>query len=185
MLSGKLSAKALTPATRLIVGSLLFLLISLLSLQWWTVGVVLVLLALWLRFTRFSGRALGRTLLAGVILFAPLVLYGWLTGTPWRAAAIGGRGVVCLLTSVSTCAAIGAHEARAAVAWLPAPVARLIVQLVLQSGVLAREARSITNALRLRGGTLRVLFAFPTVWLTRLLLKAERVSDAMEVRGVE
>ncbi len=173
------------PATRIICGLALFLVLSLMPVTPRLMVASLLLIAAWLMLCRFGGRRLWQTVLMALLLFVPLGLYGWFCGLGWRAVGIVWRGVFCVLTSVATCSTIGAHETREAVSFLPRPLARLIVQLVVQSGLLAREARNIVNALRLRGGNMRVLFAFPIVWLTRLMFKAERVADAMEIRGME
>lgn len=49
--------------------------------------------------------------------------------------------------------------------------------------VLALRARGVTSASLI--ARLRCLFALPVLWLLHLVLRAERVSAAMEVRGFD
>lgn len=172
--------------TRLLVGLALLVLVTLLPLPSpVALGLPGALTLAWLLLTLRSGRFLWRMLSFGTLLFAPLALVGWWLGSPWLALKIPMRGLCCMLISVATCHTIRLHEIEAALSFLPPAMARLLVHILLQSSFLLNEVRNIHNALRLRRANLCTLFAFPGVWLTRLILKAERVSDAMQMRGFE
>ena len=66
-------------------------------------------------------------------------------------------------------------------------IALIVLQIVHQTGALLEETARIAAAVAVRtagvGGP-RLLVSLPRVWLPRLLARAERVGEAMEVRGV-
>jgi len=81
------------------------------------------------------------------------------------------------------------HDLHRGLVCLPIPrsLVALIVQLINQTTLLAEETIRIVGVLRLRGASgvrgIRVLFAFPVVWMVRMLFRAERSAAAMAVRG--
>jgi energy-coupling factor transporter transmembrane protein EcfT len=171
-----------TPAVRLLCGILVLAAVSVSPAH----GLPLAFVLPWLALCRPSWRRLGKALLFALAMFAPFAACApFIADEPSVPLGMAWRGVLCVLVSVATCSAIAVSELPRALRFLPRPLAALVTQLVVQTTLLAAEARNISRALLLRGGGVRVLFAFPAVWLTRLLLKAERVGDAMELRGFE
>ena len=130
-------------------------------------------------------RVLSKAILFALAMFSPLAVYALFIENPLVALGIACRGTACLLISVATCSTVAVSELRQGLCFLPRTLSSLILQIVLQTTLLTDEVRRISHALLLRGGGMRVLFTFPVVWLSRLLLKAERIGDAMEIRGFE
>ncbi|MFA7172535.1 MAG: energy-coupling factor transporter transmembrane component T [Kiritimatiellia bacterium] len=195
----------LTPATRLICGALVLASCATASLKGFY-GIVLLILVLagWIAGCGLPLRRLGYLLGFAACLFLPLLLLvpvASLQGgtasastTLHAALGVGVRGTLCLLVCGATFAALQPAELRQGLAALPLPgaMAALILQVVHQSTLLAEDSRCMVMALRVRGVTsasliarLRCLFALPVLWLLHLVLRAERVSAAMEVRGFD
>jgi energy-coupling factor transporter transmembrane protein EcfT len=131
-------------------------------------------------------RRLGQAFLFALAMFAPLAACApFIADDPLIPLVMAWRGTLGVLVSVATCSAVEVGELRRGLCFLPRPLAALVLQIVLQTVLLAGEVRRISHALLLRGGGMRALFAFPVVWLSRLLVRAERIGDAMEVRGFE
>ena len=151
----------------------------------WQFAFPALLIIPWIALCRPSRRVLSKAILFALAMFSPLAVYAFFTEETFIALGIAWRGTACLLISVATCSTIEISDLRQGLCFLPRTVATLILQVVLQTALLSGEVRRISHALLLRGGGMRVLFAFPVVWLSRLLLRAERVGDAMEIRGFE
>jgi len=156
----------------------------------------------WLLATRPPGRALGAATLAGLVLFLPCFAL-----TPWidpTALATPGeplpsplvvplrilvRGVGALLAGLATAAALTPSERYDALVALPMPhLARgVVLQVFHQAHTLGAESRRVAEAMALRCGVRRLplalVVALPRVWLPRVLRRADRVADAMDLRG--
>jgi energy-coupling factor transporter transmembrane protein EcfT len=68
-------------------------------------------------------------------------------------------------------------------------VTLILLQVVQQTATLLGETRRVATAVTVRGGRLgtaaglRLLGSLPTVWMPRIVSRAERVAIAMELRG--
>jgi energy-coupling factor transporter transmembrane protein EcfT len=101
------------------------------------------------------------------------------------------RGLALMLISISTVASLTASDLREGLARLPVPrvVAAIVLQIVHQTATLLAETRQVASAMAVRGAStgfgtaLRVLASLPQVWLPRIVVRAERVAGAMELRG--
>lgn len=199
----------MSPQGRMLTG-LLLLAVVLLSdpVTWPGAGLWLLALACWLLAVSPPGALVGRLLLVGALLFAP-----WFLLTPWiDAPALPGspevrllegqlavpwrlcfRGLGGLLVGVWTASSIPFVELAGGLMALPIPraISLLIIQLFYRSQALWEETLEISRALRVRGASrgLRtvpmVAAALPRVWMPRIMDRAERVGDAMEVRGAD
>ncbi len=96
-----------------------------------------------------------------------------------------------MLVSAATATSLTVTDLGRGLGRLPVPrmVSSILVQIVQQTATLWDETRSVAAAMALRGAsgagltTWRVLASLPRVWLPRVILRAERVSAAMEIRG--
>jgi energy-coupling factor transporter transmembrane protein EcfT len=199
------AASALTPQTRLLCGVTVFAACSVVPLTGRGGGVLFLGMALaWCVCCGLPLKRLAATLKFALILFLPLLLLAlparW-TGEaaswhdalrpPLMLCARGIAGVVVTAATLSTfCLTTFAHG----VAALPLPrvVASLLVQLAHQTFLLANESRRMIVAMRVRGVPssgaavqMRILAALPVCWLTRIVTHANRVGDAMELRGFD
>jgi len=157
----------------------------------------------WVLACRPPWRILSASVLLGLALLLPyFLLVPWLAqgeeamagrwaqalGVPWTILV---RGLCGMLVSVATVTSLSASELREALLRLPVPtlVSAILLQIVYQTATLFYETRRVAAAMAVRGaasgGTTawRVLFSLPRVWLPRVLLQAERVGAAMELRG--
>jgi len=144
-----------------------------------------------------TSAALGLAMLLPYFLLVPLILAGEPAGAAgwWRALAppwsVLVHGMACVLVSTATVATLAPGDLRRALARLPVPgvAAAILAQIVRQAATLADETRRISTAIAVRGAAsggpaaLRVLRSLPAVWLPRVIGRAGRVADAMEVRG--
>lgn len=133
-----------------------------------------------------------------LLLLAPFALFQGDSGS-WSEAlrvpvAIGLRGTAYVVVCAATLSVLDLAELGQGLAALRLPhtLAALIMQIAHQTALMTDESRRMVMALRVRGVPsaavsvrLRCLFALPVIWLLRLLRRAERVSDAMEVRGFD
>jgi len=113
-------------------------------------------------------------------------------GGAWAVAwRIFARGLGGLLIGVWTAATLSLPDLGRAMVALPVPraLATLLLQIVHQSHALVAETRGMLQAIRVRGGTTG-LRSVPTLaaalsgaWMPRVVRRAERVAEAMEVRG--
>ena len=174
------------PAFRILGGIAMLVAISLLPLnEAKQFAFPVVLLAPWLALCRPNWRLLGKAIPFAVAMFSPLAVYAPFADVPFAPLSIAWRGTASLLVSVAASSAVAVNELRQGLCFLPRTLSTLILQIVLQTTLLSGEVRRISHALLLRGGGMRVLFAFPVVWLSRLLIRADRIGDAMEMRGFE
>lgn len=139
----------------------------------------------------------------GVVMIGPvLLLTPWLGTTPAEADvrlpaatitwAIFVRGLACMLVTVAGASALSATALRQGLAALPVPrvLILIVLQVVQQTSTLIHETGRVAAALAVRGGDLgaraaaRMLTTLPTTWLPRVMTRADRVADAMELRGL-
>ena len=96
-----------------------------------------------------------------------------------------------MLVSVATVTSLTASDLREALVRLPVPsiVSAVLLQIVHQTGTLFYETQRVASAMAVRGASSggvaawRLLVSLPKVWLPRVLVRAERVAAAMELRG--
>jgi hypothetical protein len=152
-------------------------------------GVLLV----WMPLCRFPLRALLRLLGLGAILFATtwvtLALAAW-SGEGQASLGLAGnlafKGLAVALLVWSTLLTYRLGDFLKSLSALPG--ATLMEQILQQTLSLLDESRRISQAWVLRGAagraSLALLRATPVVWLPRVAQRAERVTAAMELRGI-
>ena len=197
--------RKLKPSTRLACGTLAFACCSVASpddpggmalffgvLIGWTAGCGIPLRRL-VKVLRFAA-----CLFLPLLLLAPLARFQGDAGSWFEALrvplVIGLRGAACIAVCAATLSVLDLAEFGQGLAglWLPHTLAALLMQIAHQTALMTDESSRMVAALRVRGVPsatvsirLRCLFALPVIWLLRLLRRAERVSDAMEVRGFD
>jgi energy-coupling factor transporter transmembrane protein EcfT len=161
----------------------------------------------WLIAARPPARILGRLAVFGLVFFTPFfLLTPWVETasrsmpllqrfTDWGAVSVPFRifskGFASLLIFSATASSLTLSEFYQALACLPLPssVILLVSQIVQQTELLHRESVRVSQAMAVRGaasglraGLLMVRHA-PSAWLHGIIAKADRVSQAMELRG--
>lgn len=157
--------------------------------------VALLILLAWLPSCRPGWKLVGIALLAFLGLFlsvlAALTLAAWMGegriqpilawGLALKGASLGALAGA-ILGTFRLGSLLGTFGG------LPIPLASLLGQLVQQTFNLVDESRRMVQAMALRAfGThlpLVLLGTLPQVWLPRVAHRAERVSEAMELRGL-
>lgn len=207
--SGQGPAVRLSPQGRMAVGFLLLAVVLVVDPATWA-GILLwvAVLASWWFATRPPAPLVTRLLILGLVLLGPwFLLVPWIeppTGGPrpealwiegaWAVAwRIFSRGLGGLLVGAWTATTLSLPDLGRGLIALPIPgaLAMVLIQVVHQTHALVAETRGILQALRVRGATagLRsvsaIAAALPRVWMGRILCRAERVGDAMEVRGFD
>jgi energy-coupling factor transporter transmembrane protein EcfT len=162
-----------------------------------------VICAAWLVMCRPPWKVVRASLALGLALFLPYFLLLPLlpdapsaAATGWRRALVVPwtillRGLGGMLVCASTVASLSTSDLREALLRLPVPrlVSAILLQIVHQTVVLSYETRQIMAAMAVRGASggghaaWRVLYSLPRVWLPRVIVRAERVGAAMELRG--
>ena len=197
--------RMLTPSTRLACGTFVFASCSVAPLN--TLGGVALFFGILIGWTAGCGlplRRLAHVLRFAACLFLPLLLLAPFarvqgdTGSWFEALRvplmIGLRGTACVVVCAATLSVLDLAELGQGLAGLPLPhtLAALLMQIAHQTALMTDESKRMMTALRVRGARsatvsvrLRCLFALPVIWLLRLLMRAERVSAAMEVRGFD
>ena len=105
--------------------------------------------------------------------------------------SIFAKGLCGTLLVLATVSNTTLQEFNATLVRLPLPrlVTLILIQVVHQTGVLARESVSMAHAMLVRGAkggfvnSIRLAMALPKVWLPRILARSERVGMAMEIRS--
>ena len=143
--------------------------------------------------------------LYSMALFLPLFLLtpwmesaGAVRGNPWLDAAeiplaMSLRGTCCVFVCAATMAVLDLADFSAAFGPLPIPhiIKNLLMQIAHQTSMLTDESQRISAAVRIRGlpsgftSKLRFLPAVPTIWLLRIMNRADRIGAAMDLRGFE
>jgi energy-coupling factor transporter transmembrane protein EcfT len=204
--SGNARMRRLTPSARIVCGSLVFA-CCLVSPIHTPPGLCLACGAAigWVALGGLPARRLFALSLYSMLLFLPVFLFTpWLEtsrpagGPHWFHAAqipleISLRGTACIFVCASTIAVLDLTELNAGLAALPIPrtLHHLLIQIAHQTAMLADESQRISTAVRIRGlplgraSKLRFLPAMPTIWLLRIMNRAERIGVAMDMRGFE
>lgn len=198
--SGKGPARRRHPATRLFCGLIMVVICATLPLQR-TGDLIpfLLFVCAWLLWCGTPYRVCLASSRLALLLFLPLLLFvlpNMHTQTYTEALRqplhLILRCSATLFVCIATCSAISPSEINAAISDLPFPhtCKVLLLQLINQSILQAHESHRLVTALRVRGVPtsrlmirLSCLKALPVIWLLRLSLRAERVSDAMRIRG--
>jgi len=125
------------------------------------------------------------TLLLPALLLLRLVSWGPALFT----LAVHTSAIVALTVTLTGTLRPGELEGVLAGRWWPPTLRALLVQILRGVPLLARETAGIARAVAVRRGSggfrtgLRLAAALPTVWLPRVLARAERTARAAEVRG--
>ena len=198
--------RRLAPPTRLVCGALVFatcLVSPLTSLPGICIGCGAAIG--WVALCGLPGSRLLALCLYSMALFLPLfILTPWLEGTghaqgnPWWEAAeiplaMSLRGTACVFVCAATMAVFDMADFDAALGSLPIPriISQLLMQIAHQTAMMTNESQRISTALRIRGlpidlaAKLRFLPALPTIWLLRIMNRADRIGTAMDLRGFE
>ncbi len=199
---GRGPVSQLAPQVRIVVGAAAFgacMLAPIPSRAGFALLVATVVL--WLAGGRVPLRIIGSTVLLGCVVLAPYLLLTPLIGNhggvqDWTTGlrvpiGIFVHGLAGMLISVGTVTSLSASDLREGLLRLPVPpmVAAIVLQIVHQTAALGYETRRIASAMSVRGASgagtagFRVLASLPQVWLPRVLIRAERVGAAMELRG--
>lgn len=168
---------------------------------------VAVTIMAWLTAARPPARTFGRLAVFGLIFFTPFfLLTPWVYTasrslpllqrfTDWEAVSVPFRifskGFASLLIFSATASSLTLSEFYQALASLPLPssVVLLVSQIVQQTELLHGESVRVSRAMAVRGATsglrtgLLMLRHAPSAWLHRIIARADRVSQAMELRG--
>ncbi len=194
----------LSPFSRLTAGA--FLLASIIwcsSESPASIAAVGAVFVVWIGLSRVSWRRFGSLLTYSLAVFTPLLLLA-----PWMDAGTGTQGPVLpetagtlvwiILRATAGVLVVGATLSTVTrsqlcdfIERLPLPrlVRLILVQIVHQTDTLLRETRRLTAAFQLRQGrgswrrSVSLIGALTSVWLPRILFKADRVASAMELRG--
>lgn len=199
------AARRLAPSVRLMCGALVFACCSTAPLDSQAGGALFAVAWLaWLLGCAMPLRRFAFTLGFALCLFAPLLILA--PFARWNGAAatwtealraplfLSVRGVAGFTVCAGALSLLPLAEFSGAAAALPAPrpMTALLVQIVHQTALLTDESRRMVDALQVRGVPsarravrLRVAAALPAGWLARLVSRAARVGDAMEVRGFD
>jgi energy-coupling factor transporter transmembrane protein EcfT len=145
----------------------------------------------------FGFALLGLLLFVPTFLLLPLMpLDGASAAGGWKHAFVASadilvRGMSGVLISTATVASVSVSDLREGLTRLPMPgiVSAIVVQIVHQTATLFYETKRVASAMALRGASgdgraaWQVLWSLPRVWLPRIVDRADRVTDAMELRG--
>ena len=144
-----------------------------------------------------SFAVLGLAVFLPYFLLVPLIVAGGSgQGAGWRLALAAPwnvflHGMAGMLVSTSTAATLSASDLRRGMLSLPVPgiVSAILLQIIHQTSELVYETRRVAAAVAVRGASngwrtsLRLLSSLPALWFPRLLVRADRVAAAMELRG--
>lgn len=197
-------ARSLTPQTRILTGLLVFA-VCLAAPMPDLRGLACIAggTTAWLLFCRTPARTVGRMALLGLSFLLPAFLltplirnapagarWSWehSLAVPWTMLVRGLGGVLVTLGAVTT---LTASDLREGLVHLPIPrhVSAILLQVIHQTGTLVDETRQIVSAMAVRGASgsgrtaWRVLASLPQVWIPRVVVRAEEVAAAMEIRG--
>lgn len=200
---GRDGVRCIHPSVRMLAGVLLLSAAMVVPL-YRHMGLVIMVTtaAVWWMLSGMPRRISVKVGIASVVFFLPFLFF-----TPWSGSGVPEgltithkflvtgtivlRGSCCLLITASTVAMLPLTDIHRGFAGLPLPaaVSALLLQLVNQTSLLLEETWRVINVLKMRNATgtggINVLFAFPVVWMGRVLFRAERVAAAMAVRGYD
>jgi energy-coupling factor transporter transmembrane protein EcfT len=100
-------------------------------------------------------------------------------------------GAGALVSTLATVTVLSMGDLREGLLRLPVPalVSNILLQMVHQTATLAYETRRMAAAMAVRGAIsnrqsgFKILTSLPTVWLPRVIERADRIAAAMELRG--
>lgn len=201
--SGRGPAIKLAPHARLLCGMALLaalLIVPVSHIQ--GAGLALATCLGWLAGCRPRSSHVRGAIVLGLFMFAPYFLLVPLLpdaetpgGVGWSSLAVPAtillRGTLGVLVCLATVSSLSQADFRDGLLRLPLPslVSAIILQMIRQTSVLLQECVRMAAAMAVRGATgrgiapWRVLAALPSVWLPRVMSRAERVASCMEVRG--
>jgi len=204
--TGSARMRSLVPSARLACGTLVFA-TCLVSPVTSPPGICIACGAAigWVVLCGPPGRRLLALSLYSLALFLPLFLLtpwlestGAVRGTPWLDVAqiplaMSLRGTACVFVCASTIAVLDLADFGTALGTLPIPriIKHLLMQIAHQAAMLTNESQRISAAVRIRGlpagftSKMKFLPALPTIWLLRVMNRADRISAAMDMRGFE
>jgi energy-coupling factor transporter transmembrane protein EcfT len=157
----------------------------------------------WLLFCRTPLGTVGKAALLGLSFLLPAFLLtplirnaapgasgSWQRSleVPWSLLVRGLSGMLVTLGAVTS---LTTSDLREGLVRLPIPrhVSAILLQIIHQTGTLIDETRQVASAMAIRGASgsgrtaWRVLASLPQVWIPRVVVRAEEVAAAMEVRG--
>ncbi len=198
---GRGPVRRLSPQARIVAGGMVLAACLLAPTSGSGVALLAVAAGGWIAVCGLPWRVLRAIVVVGAAALLPVVLLAGVAAgggvARWAGAvsslAVTGelllRGLAATVVAASTAAVLRMTDLRAGLAALPVPgvVAAITLQIVHQTGALLEETGRVAAAVTVRAsgrGRMRLLVSLPGVWLPRLLARAERVADAMEVRGV-
>ena len=194
----------LVPQTRLLLGGVAFATCMIAPATTVAGGLLFAgTVAAWLAASRppmkiaFGFSLLGLMLFVPALLLLPLLpLDGVSAAGGWKhgfavSANLVVRGLSGVLISMATVASVSVSDLREGLTQLPLPgiVSAIVVQIVHQTASLFYETKRVASAMAVRGASgggkaaWQVLWSLPRVWLPRIVDRADRVADAMELRG--
>jgi cobalt/nickel transport system permease protein len=193
----------LVPQTRLLLGSMAFA-ICMIAPATTVVGILVIAgtVAGWVAMSRPPLKTAISFMAFGLMLFLPMFLLvplmparpdstgGWAHGLVTVATMLV-RGLSGVLISMATVASLSASDLREGLTRLPVPgiLSAILVQIVHQTATLFYETKRVASAMAVRGASgggraaWQVLWFLPQVWLPRIVDRAERVAETMELRG--
>lgn len=194
----------LVPQTRLLLGGAAFATCMIAPATTLTGGLVIaVTVTAWLVASRPPMKTVFGFALLGLLLFVPTLLLlplmppnGVRAAAGWKHGFVASanllvRGMSGVLISMATIASVSVSDLREGLTRLPLPgiVSAIVVQIVHQTATLFYETKRVASAMAVRGASgggraaWQVLWSLPRVWLPRIVDRADRVADAMELRG--
>ncbi len=194
----------LVPQTRLLLGGAAFATCMIAPATTVAGGLLFAgTVAVWLIASRppmktvFGFALLGLLLLVPALLLLPLLPFHGVGGSDgWKHGFVASadlvvRGLGGVLISMATVASVSVSDLREGLTRLPLPgiVSAIVVQIVHQTASLFYETKRVASAMAVRGASgggkaaWQVLWSLPRVWLPRIVDRADRVADAMELRG--
>ena len=203
---GRGPAARLAPQSRIAAGAVLFA-AGLTAPAGTVPGIVLTaaVTAGWIAACGMPGRALRSFAVLGLAMFLPYFLLAPLlvarasaaSGATALARAFGApwdvflHGLAGMLLAAATVTVLSASDLRRGLLALPVPdvLSAVLIQIVHQTGELLAETKRVAAAVAVRGGSgggrsaVRALASLPRVWLPRIISRADRVAEAMELRG--
>jgi energy-coupling factor transporter transmembrane protein EcfT len=194
--------KQLSPQARILCGASVFTICLIVPVTTRLgISIAAITVALWTLLTRPPAKVARSILVLGLVLFLPYFLLtplifsesainDWTEAlsVPWH---LSFRGITAMLATVSTITTLSASDLRQGLSRLPVPevLSAILIQIVHQTTNLIYETRRVAQAVAVRGGAtgyrtaLKVISSLPRVWLPRVMDRAVRVADAMELRG--
>jgi energy-coupling factor transporter transmembrane protein EcfT len=197
------SARRLTPCARITWGLSLFIATMVLPVtSWITTLLATGLIILWYFFTRTPWQFVKPVLFLGLALFLPyfllipLIDYQADNSTaraaliPWSVFFKGIAVMQISLYTISTLTITDLHQGLNRLGF-PSVFNIILIQIIHQTQSLIHETKNIVAANAIRGATkgfktaLYVIINIPTNWLPRVIDRAQRVANAMELRNYQ